>query len=131
MRIEKTYIADDGTKFDNERACVEYEQALNTEELSKYILCFDYMGRRITDYNWGRIKYCKVMPGLENMPSNIVDTWLNVVDNELDNCICECDHEDGWYFLDEYDRWQYWADFETEFNKIKAEIHKLKIMNGD
>lgn len=129
MRIEKTYIADDGTKFDNERACEEYERALKTEELSKYILCFDYMGRRITDYNWGRIKYCKVMPGLENMPSNIEDAWLSVVDNELDECICN--YEDGWYFLDENDRWRYWADFEIEFKKIKAEIDKLKIMNGD
>ena len=125
MRIEKTYIADDGTKFDNERACLEYERALSTEELSKYILCFDYMGRRITDFNWGRIKYCKVMPGLEDMPSNIQDAWMRVVDSELDECIRN--FEDGWYFFDGNDRWQYWADFENDFNKIKAEIHKLKL----
>ena len=129
MRIERIFIADDGTRFDNERACVDYERALSTEELSKYILCFDYMGRRITDYNWGRIKYCKVMPGLENMPNNIEDAWTRVIDCELDECIY--DYEDGWYFLDENDRWQYWANFESEFHKIKEEIDKLKIMNGD
>lgn len=129
MRIEKIYIADDGTKFDNERACEEYECALRTEELHKYILCFDYMGRRITDFNWGRIKYCKVMPGLENMPSNIENAWMSVVDSELNECIYN--YEDGWYFVDEYDRWQYWADFENEFKKIKAEIDKLKMTNGD
>ena len=129
MRIEITYTAEDGTKFDNERACVEYERALSTKELHKYILCFDCMGKRITDFNWGRIKYCKVMPGLENMPSNIEDAWLSVIDGELDECIC--DYEDGWYFFDGDERWRYWADFENEFNKIKAEIHKLKIMNGD
>lgn len=129
MRIEKIYIADDGTKFDNERACKEYERALNTEELSQYILCFDCIGKRITNYNWGRIKYCKVMPGLESMPSNIAEAWSDIVDRELDECICN--YEEGWYFLDEYDRWQYWADFENEFNKIKAEIDKLKMINGD
>lgn len=129
MRIERIFIADDGTRFDNERACVDYERALSTEELSKYILCFDYMGRRITDYNWGRIKYCKVMPGLENMPSNIEDAWSRVIDSEFDECIY--DYEDGWYFLDENDRWQYWANFENEFHKVKQEIDKLKIMNGD
>lgn len=129
MRIEKTYIADDGTKFDNERACVEYERALSTEDLHKYILCFDYMRRRITDFNWGRIKYCKVMPGLENMPSNIEDAWQRVVDSELDECICN--YEDGWYFLDENDRWQYWANFESEFNKIEKEIANLRVVYGD
>ncbi len=129
MRIEKRYIACDGTVFDNESACAEYERALSTEGLHDYILCFDYMGRRITDFNWGRIKYCKVMPGLESMPSNIEDAWISVVDSELDERIC--DHEDGWYFLDENDRWRYWSDFESEFHKIKKEIDKLKIMNVD
>ena len=129
MRIEKIYIADDGTRFNNERACIEYERALSTEELHKYILCFDYMGKRITDFNWGRIKYCKVMPGLENMPSNIEEAWIRVVNSELDEYICN--YKDGWYFLDENDRWQYWANFESEFNKIKAEILSLRAEYGD
>lgn len=129
MRIEKRYIANDGTVFDNEPACVEYEQALNTKELRDYIWCFDYMGRPITDFNWGRIKYCKVLPKLLNMPDHIEDAWCRVVDSELDERIC--DHEDGWYFLDENDRWQYWSEFESDFYSIQREINKLKAQYED
>lgn len=75
MRIEYTYIADDGTEFDNEEECREYEnrQKMNFES----VVLFDDTFHRLTEPTSGTFEavwYMKILDGKK--ATDLID-WVN------------------------------------------------------
>ena len=47
MRVIKTYIADDGKRFDSEYECMEYEEKLRSNKFADSAFLFDQDGKKL------------------------------------------------------------------------------------
>lgn len=105
MKEIKYYIADDGTEFDSEDECLEYENRFSSI-VNKIIFIQD---REILDPKESNIKHCCewctaiYVPHEEDIEaiSQMFDSFG--VENPFNNCYCSGIHyyEDGWISLDE------------------------------
>jgi hypothetical protein len=129
MRKVIRWVADDGTVFDIEEACRDYEQGTDYRLISQYLRIFD---RRGNPAKWGtpwyHIGYVQVIKPFDEMTETEVSAWERIWDCELDDAICGCG--EGWYFQGDDDRWHYWTQYAKDFYAIEAEMSKL-IGNDD
>lgn len=124
MREVRRWIADDGTVFDTEKECRDYEQGTDYRLMSQYLRIFDRRGNpALWGTSWYNIGYVQVLKPFDEMTEEEVSAWERVWDCELDDIIT-CWGE-GWYFQDDNDRWHYWTEYAKEFYAIEAEINKL------
>lgn len=63
MRVIKTYVAEDGTTFDNEQECAEYEEELRINTFADTALLFDEEGNKmpLSAMNFERAIYIKAV----------------------------------------------------------------------
>lgn len=124
MRIERRFVANDGTVFDTEEECVRYEQGVDYRLISQYLRIFDRRGQpALWGTSWYNIGYVQVLKPFDEMTQDEVSAWERVWDSELDDLIT-CWGE-GWYFQGDDDRWYCWAEYTKVFYAIEAEMNKL------
>ena len=124
MREVRRWVADDGTVFNTEEECREYEQGIDYRLISPYLRIFDRRGKPAEwGTPWYNIGYVQVLKSFGEMTTEELDAWERVWDSELDDIIAGCG--DGWYFQDDEDRWHYWTQYAKEFYAIEAEMSKL------
>ena len=126
MRIERRYVANDGTEFKNEKDCRTYEDREDFEKLKDYIEVFDLLGNPIKSFDgWWKIGYVRVRKTFETAPEEIVYAWERVWDSELDDLIAECG--EGWYFHDDDDKWHHWITYAKEFEDQQEQMYKMSV----
>lgn len=124
MREIKRWVADDGTVFDTEKECRNYEQGPDYRLMSQYLRIFDRRGNpALWGTSWYNIGYVQVIKPFDEMTQDEVSAWERIWDGELDEAIC-C-WGTGWYFQDDNDRWHYWTEYAKDFYSIEAEMSKL------
>lgn len=124
MREIKRWIADDGTVFDNEKECRDYEQGTDYRLMSQYLRIFDRRGQpALWGGHWFNIGYVQVLKPFNKMTEAEASAWERIWDGELDDIITRCG--EGWYFQDDNDIWHYWTAYANEFYAIEAEMSKL------
>lgn len=81
MRVIKTYVADDGTRFDNEYDCAAHEEKMRANVFADSALLFDEDGKRLplTCDNFGEATFiiCKTTASAEYMLEEFGRTWEN------------------------------------------------------
>lgn len=124
MREIRRWVADDGTVFDTEEECRDYEQGVDYRLMSQYLRIFDRRGKpaKWGGY-WHNIGYVQVLKPFDQMTEDEASAWERIWDSELDDVIT-CWGE-GWYFLDDNDRWHYWTEYAKEFYAIEAVMSGL------
>ena len=124
MREIRRWVADDGTIFDTEEECRDYEQGVDYRLVSQYLRIFDRKGKPARwGTPWYNIGYVQVLKSFNEMTEDEVSAWERIWDSELDDIIT-CWGE-GWYFQDDDDRWHCWIEYAKEFYAIEAEMSKL------
>ena len=124
MREVRRWVADDGTVFENEKECINYEQGINYQLMSQYLRIFDRRGKPAKwGLPWYHIGYVQVIKSFDEMTVKEVNAWEQIWDSELDDIIA-C-YGEGWYFQDDNDRWHCWAEYAKDFHAIEAEMSKL------
>jgi hypothetical protein len=119
------YMADDGRVFNSRTECEEYERKGDVEKLKDYIWFFNSKGEPITADRLGGARFCKLIkPYDDSWPEDVLRTWERCMDCELDDAMCNCGM--GWYFLDDYDRWQYWDDYNAEYILAKSQLDNVR-----
>ena len=130
MRMERRYIANDGTEFKSEIDCRAYEARVGFERLANYIQLFDTLGNPMKQFTeWWRVGYVKVNPSFARAPEDVVEIWEEMMDSELDELICDCG--EGWYFQDDNDVWHYWPNFVKEYEDRNESMDKMVTAYGD
>ena len=126
MRMERRYVANDGTEFKNENDCRAYEARVGFEKLTDYIQLFDLLGNPLTQFTeWWKVGYVKVKQSFVDAPNYIIEFWEEVMDSDLDELIVE--RGEGWYFQDDDNRWHYWMDFAKEFENRQEQMYKMSV----
>lgn len=124
MREIRRWIADDGTMFDTEEECRDYERGVDSRLMNQYLRIFDRRGNpALWGTSWYNIGYVQVIKPFDEMTQDEVSAWERIWDGELDDAIC-C-WGTGWYFQDDNDRWHYWTEYAKDFYAIEAEMSKL------
>ena len=128
MRIERVYVADDGTKFDHEYECQEYEDNLRNEGyrcLEDYIHFYNRVGNPIAlcKLRHTLVYYAKVdfIPDWSN--DQVLRAWEDIVPEELSDRIDGCGA--GWYISDGDDNWESWENYYAEFFNHNEIINKI------
>lgn len=79
MQVIKTYIADDGTKFDSEESCLNYEQDLRKKAFLDSALLFDKDGEKLplTEQGFESSFFiiCKTTAAAEYLFETFGDIW--------------------------------------------------------
>lgn len=109
------YIAEDGTEFDNEHDCIDYEE---NQRLSMQSLCSAF-----NFYHNGRWQIANNTANLEEMLYSILSSHLklerNITEKEADYLYEEIGYngptEKGLY---RYTKDEMWVKFEDEFNEF-------------
>ena len=128
MRIERIYVADDGTKFDHEHECREYEDSLLNEVyrcLEDYIHFYNRVGNPIphSKLRHSLVYYAKVDFIPDWNIDKIVNAWNDIVPTELADRIDSCGT--GWYISDGDDNWDSWENYYAEFSNHNEIINKI------
>ena len=128
MRIERVYVADDGTKFEYEHECREYEEQMRADSyscLEDYILFYNILGNPIP---YCKIKdtliyYAKVLrfPDWNDTPEQAA--WEELVPSELDDRVESWGT--GWYVSDGDDNWESWDSYSAEYSNRCEIINKI------
>lgn len=128
MRIERVYVADDGTKFTSEHECQTYELNQRLGQylcLEDYIIFYNIMGNPIpyTALSNYSIYYAKVMqiPDWNDCPERAA--WEELVPSELDDKVESWGP--GWYVSDGDDNWESWENYSNEYSNRCATINKI------
>lgn len=129
MRIERIYVADDGTRFEHEHECQKYEMEKRTNEyrcLEDYIIFYNIVGNRIpyTSLSGYVVYYAKVI----QLPDWQADTpelsaWEALVPSELDDKAESWGP--GWYISDGDDNWESWENYSNEYSSRCEIINKI------
>lgn len=81
MKIIKTYVADDGTRFDNEYDCITHEEILRSNQFSDTAFLFDKQGNKLplTCDAFGDAYFivCKTKEAAEYLKDEFGGTWEN------------------------------------------------------
>jgi hypothetical protein len=135
MRVEKVYIADDGTRFEGATAyadCTKYEQDKEWESCGKlrnYIRFYSWDGTELNakfvSQNIFSVYFVKVLdvPDEEGH-EEIYHLWNKTVSCDLDDAICH--YELGWYCSNGDDDWCYWGNLVKDYEECKATIEKIE-----
>lgn len=118
--MRTVYIADDGTKFDNELDCENYEYELNVK--NNTIIMFDEEGEVLDSSNYMNIENCYYIKIKTNNDLEILQKIYEytgfIVPNEI-----------GEFYYDDSDRfdnlWHSIGDRIEELNKLKNIKEKM------
>ena len=120
MREVKYYLADDGTKFENEKECVQYE---SQQKLKEHINDFQFFDRNKNPIPIEEADEMKVDIIVINTPAaaTYVGEWFEDRGCYNPFCDCEFEHEVGtWVYGDTIDRGDDWFKIETEIEKLQS-----------
>ncbi len=122
--MRTVYIADDGTKFDNEIECEKYERKEKLKDSN--IIMLD-KNNKILDNNIENFEKCLVI-SIKNKRD------LDIVYYMGEDTGCSCPYDTGDFYYDIYnDEWEFLdikiKDLEAELNSYK--IIKEKLNNGE
>lgn len=128
--IPKTiYIADDGTEFDSETECQDYENKKTDKmivTLSNLIRFYDGNGKLMSSAD--RLKYYSpTFAHVLSAPSTESESeaWNEYVPYALDERIFY-DTADKWFVTDENDHWAEWEEIQSDYRRIEVIIERLK-----
>lgn len=122
--MRTVYIADDGTKFDNEIECEQYERK---EKLKDNTIIMLDGNNKILDNNIENFESCLAI-SIKNRKD------LDIVYYMGDYTGCSCPYDTGDFYYNTYNHeWEYLdtkiKDLEAELNSYK--IIKEKLNNGE
>ena len=115
--MRMVYIADDGTEFDNEIECNEYEHECNMKNSEIIMLNSNGKKLEITDENYERCSYIKITN----------DKDLNIIKQMGYNIgLYENPEEIGEFYWNYED--EYWIKIDDRIEELESDLEELKII---
>ena len=118
MTVETIYIADDGTKFDDENSCLQYERKTALDKIKNSIFLFDDNGNELPLDDKG-FEQCYFVVSKSDKASRIA--W-ELLQDEYGAPFNEC-RAGIWYY--DYDEWH---SVDGEFLSLQRIIAKLQMI---
>lgn len=121
------YIADDGTEFDDEQECVEYEFSCEAEKLEGRVWLFDYRHNPMDIRDYGSYEDCHYIFLADDRASDaLADLWPDFC------CYYPRDLRNAkkglWAYEEDHDTWYHMGDriraIEEEAEKCMVHINE-------
>lgn len=120
MQEVRYWLADDGTKFEEEWDCVQYERQIKLKECNNDFVFYDYHKRVIPIEEASTDRVCYIL--IKTPAADYVGEWFesDSCDNPFEGC--GFGNEVGLWFYGEsedYGRGDTWYRIETEIEKLQ------------